>query len=81
MICTTDKAAGKFCVLPTASDESPIPMCVGEACMAWRWFDVINDDGNSCSWKPTNKVMRHTDDTKDKPLDQRRGYCGLAGAP
>lgn len=55
--------------------------CMGSACMAWRWFDSVSDDGKFCHWIPTKMAMRHPDDTKDKPLDQRRGFCGLAGRP
>jgi hypothetical protein len=55
--------------------------CHASVCMAWRWHDTLSDDGTACHWKPTAVVKRHPDDTKDKPLDQRRGFCGLAGKP
>ena len=79
MIFTIEEAASRSCC-QFKNDHAGIA-CEASDCMAWRWFDTLTDDGTACDWKPTAMVRRHPDDTKQKPLDQRRGYCGLAGKP
>ena len=65
------------------SGETYIPTgakCIGSACMAWRWFDTVSDDGTQCQLKPTPHAAR-TPLPELSPLEHRRGSCGLAGRP
>lgn len=57
--------------------------CIASECMAWRWFDSMSDDGTQCHAKPSRLAARvpQTEPGLGLPLDQRRGYCGIAGAP
>jgi len=55
--------------------------CVASKCMAWRWFDTLTDDGTACNWTPSAMAARLPKDVEPKALDQRRGFCGLAGKP
>lgn len=57
--------------------------CLASACMAWRWFDDLTDDGTACNHKPSAKAARVPEPppAMGRPLDERRGYCGLAGSP
>lgn len=65
---------------PRIEDRNALDKCIGSACMAWRWFDTVTDDGTLCQLKPTPMVAR-TPLPTESPLDARRGYCGLAGKP
>lgn len=53
--------------------------CVGSGCMFWRWHDHVTDDGTLCTPLPTAHLARSPD--KERPLTERRGYCGKAGKP
>lgn len=55
--------------------------CAASECMAWRWLDNLTDDGTACNWMPSAQFARLPKDTEPKPLDQRRGYCGLTAKP
>lgn len=53
--------------------------CIASGCMFWRWFDHVTDDGTLCAPMPTAHLARSPD--KERPLTERRGYCGKAGKP
>lgn len=55
--------------------------CIASRCMAWRWWDGLSDDGTAHHRKPTSHAPRVPEPPEGRPLDQRRGYCGLAGSP
>lgn len=54
--------------------------CSGPECMGWRWFDTLKEDGTACHHTPSAMFPRNPE-PKDRPLSERRGYCGLAGKP
>jgi len=86
---TEEEARGKWC--PFTRDERsnrPIAVapaecfpCLASACMAWRWWDGLSDDGTTHHRRPTPHTARVPEPPEGRPLDQRRGYCGLAGSP
>jgi hypothetical protein len=57
-------------------------LCIGSACMAWRWGQKRNPD-----WKSSHGMMAmgwepHPDEKVPAYIkDPERGYCGLAGRP
>ena len=57
--------------------------CIASECMAWRWFDDLSDDGTRCNRKPSALFKRVPEPNPEmgRPLDERRGFCGLAGKP
>jgi hypothetical protein len=55
--------------------------CIASGCMAWRWFDSVSDDGTRCHRKPTDMARREPEPHEGRPLNERRGFCGLAGKP
>jgi hypothetical protein len=71
MVLTEKNTAAKTCPVSRGApiDESHPYMgtrpCVGSSCMAWRWYD------------PTERW----EDGHKRRVDERRGYCGLAGKP
>lgn len=56
-------------------------LCIGSACMAWRFGIKRNPD-----WKPVHQMMtgysQHPDDVEQPWIkDIENGHCGLAGKP
>ena len=52
--------------------------CIGQHCAAWRWWDpthreIVNPDPN---WRAIGATPVH-----HEVVENRRGYCGLAGRP
>ena len=43
--------------------------CWGTECMAWRWFETRRPSANS-----SHRM-------EEIPLDEREGFCGMAGRP
>ena len=77
MICT-EKDANEKCCCANANDRAPADAhgwCIASKCMAWCWLDPLTDDGTACHLGPTGMFI--IDDNEPRPLDQRRGYCGL----
>lgn len=65
-IHTPDYAKTKICGVARASRSISTPKCVGNECMAWRWFET----------------HIRTPDGTDTVLDGTTyGFCGLAGQP
>lgn len=56
--------------------EHVITLCIGSACMAWRW-GVLHPLGGFLEYIPTPEIDR-TISGKERPIG---GYCGLAGKP
>lgn len=67
-VVTRQKPDGKLSIVcaagPTTKDE-PETLCISSACMAWRWTDIIEAQGQSVPM----------------PQGNPHGYCGLAGKP
>lgn len=55
--------------------------CIGRACMAWRWFDGVSDDGTTIHRAPTHMRRREPEPKEGRPMSERTGYCGLVGKP
>lgn len=68
MLVTEDEAKEKGCCVP------PDGKCGGSRCMAWRWKDIVQDDGTASRF--TSRYGKWKDGLS---LADRRGYCGLAG--
>lgn len=86
MTLTEEEARKKWCPMTHSKEYARSnlgQLCIASECMAWRWFDTVSDDGTACHWKPTPHAPRLPTDQPEqgKPLDQRRGRCGLAGNP
>ena len=80
MLATENEATSKGCVLGERGlfqneETGEENICGGSRCMGWRWFDPLNGDQDACIRLIPGGAgaKRHVD------LDQRRGYCGLAG--
>jgi hypothetical protein len=58
--------------------ESPACLCIGSACMAWRWAAIPNPD-----YKPGNYQVWPAQQPVGDPWIQSDtlGGCGLAGKP
>ena len=53
--------------------------CLGSECMAWRWFDYIDQADKKLRLIQENRIgFQRAEIVEDRSL--RRGYCGLAGA-
>lgn len=59
-------------------DDTPGSLCIASACMAWRWFDDI-EDGKLHRYTHKSEHGSSAEILKDVSL--RRGFCGLAGPP
>ena len=68
MLVTKKESAERWCQLTYGGTRMK---CIGPECMAWRWAEST----------PHVCVQCGTEDAtwKDDP-EQRRGYCGMAGA-
>lgn len=77
----SNEAGGTYPYSSTNRDQQdrPISRCIGSACMAFRWFDPVTDDGHLCTPRPSAMVRRDPD--KERPLAERRGFCGAFGKP
>ena len=53
-------------------DPPAMTRCFGAACMAWRWHGHVDAEGHI--WEPLGEDSY-------KGVKERRGFCGLAGAP
>jgi len=80
MIVTAKEATTKLmcCMSHARVNETQIQTmhCLGPKCMAWRWKDL--------PWNGLSVVYRclccKTNNPKEYDENERRGYCGLAGA-
>ena len=76
MLVTVYEAKRSWCCVTT--DEC---RCIGDTCMAWRWFD-----GEFATWKrgvlvPEEEHIERIERERSDYEKRRRGYCGLAGKP
>lgn len=79
---TLDEARERRCCVPGVGETTatiPGGRCRAAGCMAWRWWDVLTDDGTACHHKPIPHAARVPEPPAGRPLAQRRGFCGLAG--
>lgn len=86
---TEDEAKTKYCPSPGARENGhgmPDAMCIGSACMAWRWkrsdatrtkIEAIRDYRDR-----TGETLQAAKDAveRDWVEPKTEGYCGLAGA-
>ncbi len=80
-VMTEEEAWGRACCSGNSSRSAMSGPCLASACMAWRWWDGLSDDGTAHHRKPTSHAARAPEPPEGRPLAQRRGYCGLAGRP
>lgn len=59
--------------LSTNNNLATLTLCVGSACMAWRWIEPGHK-----KWVPDDQ---HTDDGYYQRQAPTHGFCGLAGKP
>lgn len=90
---TEEEARQKWCPFARCGDTAGCnrngsefelkPYCIASDCMAWRWWDTLSDDGTGVHMVPTAHRPRHplNDPNFPRPLEERWGYCGLAGKP
>ena len=66
-----------------SNQDVPQTMCIGPACMAWRWAGVAS----KARIERFKGYIANTGTTLAEALeavpedDTRRGYCGLSGEP
>jgi hypothetical protein len=62
-------------VAPNSFDPATdVTKCLASGCMAWRWID------NELGYDPEYR-RRNPSCVERLPLENRRGFCGLAGKP
>lgn len=82
---TEDEAKTKSChktIGPVASADGSTPwfspqVCLGSACMAWRWDDVPNPNYRPIQVWPSDQLGTNPSYLKSTT----DGHCGLAGRP
>ena len=60
-------------------DHVSVSSCDASFCMAWRWGDqalIFPASGHQVCVRENAAGVK-----EDWPIDQRRGFCGLAGKP
>lgn len=76
--------------LPGTGEARGMPVCIGSACMMWRWGEPdrekfwVSLDGKPeelWSWDPTTNGTYGQRVKVRKSTEGRKGYCGLAGNP
>lgn len=65
----TGAAGNRYSMDIDKSQASPFAVCIGSACMSWRWESFASRDN------PTRAPGA------GQSFDMTRGYCGLAGRP
>lgn len=78
MIITEQQAIELVC--PLSNDMN----CAASSCMCWRWLHakiLIDNVAEVVGIKDVKKAIEKTNITELKPVDNRLGYCGLAGRP
>lgn len=93
MMLTEEDAKTKWCPFAREADSrdedgvaanrtisgKPMTMCIGSSCMAWRWRDILKEDGSVTLVDEVYGSGGWSGRPDQKP-EHRRGYCGLAGA-
>lgn len=74
---TEIEAKARVCCGPpqTINGQLPLLLCLGSACMAWRWHEPWTSSVEEGSGG--DLMLR----LSRKPGETKRGYCGLAGSP
>jgi len=65
----TEKEARKFYCPTKQGTKADTWLCIGAACMAWRWH------------KKHEARFGHPQPCAELPRDEWTGYCGLGGKP
>ena len=106
---TEDEATEKWCPharllepyaektsINRGTDDAPVSLCIGSACMAWRWAGVEVEqklqpkdqrrfDGGGIEADGWRYVVSYDDGMdlfeRAKSDGKKLGYCGLAGTP
>ena len=72
MLIASENQGHVKCFAPRSSGLDDDILCIGENCMAWRWFACKKCGGTGMTTAGVECSICH---------GKRLGYCGLAGRP